>query len=230
MVWWIVCLEVFDLADKKIVKCWEYLKCDTTDCPAYNSEELRCWLIAKTLCRDEIAGTFIEKIEACVKCDVFNINIDKDEESLHFIAEQFRNYHDKVLKAHKKVMQELSNPVIQVWDGVLVLPLIGIIDSVRGAEMTEALLEGIVKTNASAVIIDVTGVPIVDPEAARGLAKAVQAAKILGVSCVLVGISPAIAHTLVKIGLDLSGVSTHSTLKKGLEEAFKRLRLKVVRA
>jgi len=217
------------LADGKLVRCWEYSKCDKTDCPAYKSDELCCWLIPKTLCRDEIAGTFIEKIEACVKCDVFKANARvKAADTVSFLANQISEYHNKMLESQRKIL-ELSNPIIRLWDGVLVLPLIGIIDSVRGAEMTEALLEGIVKTNASVVIIDVTGVPTVDSEAANGLMKTIEAAKLLGASCVLVGISPEIAQTLVKMGLDLSDVSTRNTLKKGLEEAFKLLRLRVVR-
>jgi anti-anti-sigma factor len=219
---------VCDLSDEKPVKCWEYFKCDKTDCPAYGSDELRCWLIPDTLCRDEIAGSYLEKIESCAKCDVFKANMDKDGKTLHFIAEQFRVYHDKVLKAHKKAVQELANPVIQIWEGVLVLPLVGVIDRVRAVWMRDALLEGIVKIGAFVVIIDITGVPVVDSEAAEELVKTVQAVKMLGASCVLVGISPEISQTLGALGVDLSGVSTRSTLKSGLEAAFRLLRLRVV--
>jgi rsbT co-antagonist protein RsbR len=216
------------LAEETPVKCWEYLNCDKTECPAYGSDEHRCWLIPNTFCRDEIKGTYLEKIEACASCEVFKVNMGKDDETLHFIAEQFRSYHNKVLEEHRKAMQELANPVLQVWEGVLVLPLVGVIDSVRAVWMRETLLESVVKTKASVVIIDVTGLHGVDSEAVEELTKTLQAARILGAFCILAGISPEIAHAFSHAGASLHKVSMHSTLKSALKEALEVLHLRIV--
>src|SRR5262249_22474363 len=112
----------------------------------------------------------------------------------------------------------------------LLLPLIGVIDSRRAAQVMENLLESIAQARAQIVIIDITGVPMVDTSVASHLVRAVQAAELLGCQSILVGISPEIAQTLVGLGVDFSHITTRATLQNGLEDALKRLDYSVERA
>lgn len=128
----------------------------------------------------------------------------------------------------QRTISELQTPVIQVWDGILALPVIGSLDTARAQEMNEALLQRIVETGSEIIIIDITGVPVVDTSVAQHLLETVTAARLLGCEVLLVGIAPRIALTLVHLGLDLSGVTTRTTMAKGLELAFARLGLTVV--
>jgi anti-anti-sigma regulatory factor/GAF domain-containing protein len=119
-----------------------------------------------------------------------------------------------------KTVREMSTPVIPVHRGVLVLPIVGMLDSARSAQLTESLLAGIQKERASVVIIDVTGVPTVDTGAAHHLLQSTRAASLLGAACVLVGISPQVAQTLVQIGVELKGLTTRSNLQAGIAYAL----------
>ena len=123
---------------------------------------------------------------------------------------------------------ELETPVIQVWPGVLALPLVGTIDTMRAQEMNEALLERIVATGSEIVLLDITGVPVVDTAVARHLLETVTAARLLGAEVMIVGLSARTAMTLVHLGLDLGGITTRVSMAKGLELAFHRLGLEVV--
>ena len=125
-------------------------------------------------------------------------------------------------------IDELTTPVIKVWDQVLVVPLVGAIDAGRADRVMEDLLQGIVAHQASIVIIDVTGVPVVDTNVVHHLMQAVKAAGLLGARSVLVGISAKVALTMVQLGVDLSGVETRSNLQAGIELAFDALDLKIV--
>ncbi|RMH72319.1 MAG: STAS domain-containing protein, partial [Gemmatimonadetes bacterium] len=107
------------------------------------------------------------------------------------------------LKEQQDIMLELSTPVIQIWEGILILPLIGTIDSRRAGQIMQNTLEAISHKRAKQVIIDITGVPFVDTEVANHLIKTIQAAKLVGAKCILVGISSEVAQTLVHIGIDL---------------------------
>ena len=133
------------------------------------------------------------------------------------------------LKEQQKAILELSTPVIKIWDGIITLPLIGIVDSTRAKQIMESLLGAIVETQASLAIIDITGVPMVDTEVADRLIRTIKAASMLGTKCIMVGIKPAIAQSLVHLGVDLSGVATFSTLQAGLAAAFSKVGLKVVK-
>ena len=123
---------------------------------------------------------------------------------------------------------ELQTPVIQVWDGILALPIVGSVDTARAQDMTEALLERIVATGSEIVLLDITGVPVVDTAVARHLLETVSAARLLGADVLIVGLSSRTAMTLVQLGIDLSHVTTRATLAKGLALAFSRLGLAVV--
>jgi rsbT co-antagonist protein RsbR len=129
----------------------------------------------------------------------------------------------------RRTIDELQTPVIQVWDGVLALPVVGSVDTARAQDMTEALLEKIVQTGSEIVILDITGVPLVDTAVAKHLLETVSAARLLGAEVLIVGLTSRIAMTLVHLGVDLAGVTTRTTMAKGLQLAFARLGLEVVR-
>lgn len=121
-------------------------------------------------------------------------------------------------------IRELSTPVMEIWDDVLVLPIVGVVDTKRSMEIMNNLLERIVETQSRCVIIDVTGVEVVDTKTADYLLKVVRASNLLGTRCVLTGLSPAIAQTLVEIGADLTEVRTLRNLKAGLKDCLRFLR------
>jgi rsbT co-antagonist protein RsbR len=120
------------------------------------------------------------------------------------------------------VIREISSPVIPVHDEVLVLPLVGTIDSARSARIMETLLTGVQEHAAEVVIIDITGVPIVDTAVANHLIQATRAATLLGAHCVLVGVSAEVAQTLVHLGVNLSTLVTRSNLQAGITYALER--------
>jgi anti-anti-sigma regulatory factor len=125
-------------------------------------------------------------------------------------------------------VRELSSPVIKVWEEVLVLPLVGAIDSDRANRLMEDLLQGIVHHQAEIVIIDMTGVPEVDTNVVNHLMRTVKAASLLGAYSVLVGIRSEMAQTMIQLGVDLKGIETRRNLQSGVEFALQRLRLQVV--
>lgn len=133
------------------------------------------------------------------------------------------------LAEQRYTITELQTPVIQVWEGVLALPVVGSVDTARAQEMTEALLDKIVATDSEIVLLDITAVPVVDTAVAKHLLETVSAARLLGAEVMIVGLSSRTALTLVHLGLDLSGVTTRTTLAKGLELAFARLGLEVTK-
>jgi rsbT co-antagonist protein RsbR len=124
-------------------------------------------------------------------------------------------------------MLELSTPVVELWEGVLALPLIGTLDSARTQVVMENLLERIVETGSEIAIIDITGVPTVDTLVAQHLLKTVAAARLMGADCIISGIRPQIAQTIVHLGVDLQDVITKATLADAFGVALGRLGLTV---
>ena len=129
---------------------------------------------------------------------------------------------EETIRAQTVLLAELSTPVIPISDRVLVLPLIGSIDSRRAQQVIETLLQGITSTGADTAIIDITGVPMVDTQVANALIRAAQALKLLGARAMLTGIRPEVAQTLVGLGIDLSAISTHSSLQSGIAAVLGR--------
>jgi rsbT co-antagonist protein RsbR len=129
-----------------------------------------------------------------------------------------------LLEEQGALLDQLSVPVIQVWENILLLPLIGVIDDRRAAQVLENLLSAIGSAGAQVVIVDITGVPVVDTHVASYLIHAVKAAQLLGCRTILVGISPEIAQTLIGLGIDFSKITTRATLQDGLEYALKHLK------
>ena len=135
-----------------------------------------------------------------------------------FTTEVYQRTRDQVITRQQAELLELSTPVVKLWDGVLALPMIGTLDSARTQVVMESLLQRIVETGAEIAIIDITGVPTVDTLTAQHLIKTVTAARLMGADCIISGIRPQIAQTIVHLGVDLSTVTTKATLA----DAFRR--------
>jgi len=127
-----------------------------------------------------------------------------------------------VISRQQRELLELSTPVVELWEGILALPLIGTLDSSRTQVVMESLLEKIVSSGAALAIIDITGVPTVDTLVAQHLMKTVAAARLMGADCIISGIRPQIAQTIVHLGVDLSQVITKSSLADAFVVALKR--------
>ncbi len=136
---------------------------------------------------------------------------------------------EDTLEKLKASHEELSTPVVQIWDRVLALPLIGVVDSLRAQKIMETLLARIIETQAEIVILDITGVSSIDTQVANHLIKSIQAAKLLGAECVISGIRPEIAQTMIHLGLDMESFPTRRNLQDGLTYALKRLGYEVKR-
>jgi rsbT co-antagonist protein RsbR len=139
----------------------------------------------------------------------------------------FTQAREEIIREQTVAIQELSAPLIPIYRGVLVLPLIGAIDSQRAGTIMESLLDGIARRRASVVLLDITGVPVVDTSVAHHLLQAARAVRLLGAEIVLVGISPEIAQTIVQLGVDLSKILTRSDLQAGFAYALELLGLRV---
>jgi rsbT co-antagonist protein RsbR len=126
------------------------------------------------------------------------------------------------IEQQRLTIRELSTPILDLWEGILTLPVVGAIDTQRAVEMTERLLARIVETGARAVILDITGVEVVDTSTADHLVRLTRAAAMLGTHCVVTGIGPNVARTLVSMGVDLGGVQTLRTLRDGLRASLER--------
>lgn len=122
-----------------------------------------------------------------------------------------------MIEIQRAAIRELSTPIIEVWEGVLCLPVVGVIDSTRAAEMTEALLNAIVEKKAECAIIDITGIQVMDTATADHFLRMARAVRLLGANCRLTGINPSIAQTIVHMGVDLGGVVTHRTMRNALQ-------------
>jgi rsbT co-antagonist protein RsbR len=137
-------------------------------------------------------------------------------------VEEYQRGREEVIGAQQREMLELSTPVLTLWDGVLALPLIGTLDSARTQIVMETLLQRIVETEAEIAIIDITGVPTVDTMTAQHLLKTVTAARLMGAECIISGIRPQIAATIVHLGMDLGVVTTKATLADAFRVALAR--------
>ncbi len=146
-----------------------------------------------------------------------------------FTTEAFQKTREQVIQRQQRELLELSTPVVQLWDDILALPLIGTLDSGRTQVVMESLLEKIVSSGAAIAIIDITGVPTVDTLVAQHLMKTVAAARLMGADCIISGIRPQIAQTIVHLGVDLSAVTTKASLADAFAIALKRTGAQVTR-
>jgi rsbT co-antagonist protein RsbR len=141
-----------------------------------------------------------------------------------FTTEAFLQTRNEVIGRQQAELLELSTPVVQLWEGILALPLVGTLDSSRTQVVMESLLQRIVDTESEIAIIDITGVPTVDTLVAQHLMKTIAATRLMGADCIISGIRPQIAQTIVHLGVDLGEVITKATLADALAVALKRLK------
>jgi len=144
-----------------------------------------------------------------------------DQLGLHTVA-TYQKSREDVIRRQQEEMLELSTPVVKLWEGVLALPMIGTLDSSRTQIVMESLLQRIVETGSEIAIIDITGVPTVDTLVAQHLLKTVTAIRLMGADCIISGIRPQIAQTIVHLGIDLQGITTKASLADALTLAMKR--------
>jgi rsbT co-antagonist protein RsbR len=147
-----------------------------------------------------------------------------------YTTEVFQKTREEVISRQQTEMIELSTPVVKLWDGVLALPLIGTLDSARAQVVMETLLQSLVDTGSSIAIVDITGVPTVDTRVAQHLLKTVSAARLMGAQCIVSGIRPQIAQTMVHLGVEFGDVVTKATLADALAHAFRLIGVVVTRA
>ncbi len=146
-----------------------------------------------------------------------------------YTMEVFQKSREDMIRRQQEELLELSTPVVKLWDGVLALPIIGTLDSARTQVVMESLLQAIVQTNSRVAIIDITGVPTVDTIVAQHLLKTVTAARLMGADCIISGVRPQIAQTIVHLGINLLDVTTKSTLAAAFSVALQRLGITFVR-
>lgn len=146
-----------------------------------------------------------------------------------YTAEAYIKTREEVIRRQQDEMLELSTPVVRVWDKILALPLIGTLDSIRTQVVMETLLLEIVRTESSVAIIDITGVPTVDTLVAQHLMKTVSAARLMGAECIICGIRPQIAQSMVQLGVTFADITTRATLADAIRYAFIQTGIKVAR-
>jgi rsbT co-antagonist protein RsbR len=146
-----------------------------------------------------------------------------------FTLEAFQKTREDIIARQQQELLELSTPVVRLWENVLALPLIGTLDSARTQIVMQSLLEAIVETRSDFAIIDITGVPVVDTLVAQHLLKTVAAARLMGADCIISGIRPQIAQTIIHLGVDLSDVTTKATLADAFALVLRRSGQTVVR-
>jgi rsbT co-antagonist protein RsbR len=183
------------------------------------------------LLRDVLARSLFEKYHE--DFDLLNSVLDAYEPAANRIANMvavsFVQERERVIRDQQDAIRELSTPVLQVRERLLILPIIGILDDARARQLTEQLLKGIRAHRAKVVVIDITGVPDVDEGVANSLVQTVDASKLMGASVIITGLSSEIAQTLVTIGVDLGKMDTVGDLQEGIEEAERLLGYPAVR-
>nr|WP_277352153.1 STAS domain-containing protein [Knoellia sp. DB2414S] len=177
------------------------------------------------LLRDVLARSLFEKYQR--DFGLLNQILDAYEPAANRIANtvavSFVEERERVIRQQQDALRELSTPVLPVRERLLILPIIGVLDSERARQLTEQLLTGIRTHRAKVVVIDITGAPEVDAVVANHLVQTVDASRLMGASVIITGLSPTIAQTLVTLGVDLSKMNTIGDLQGGLEEAERLL-------
>ena len=170
--------------------------------------------------------TFLKDDAPALSQALWDITTLVDSLGLH-TTEVYQQARESVIARQQEELIEISTPVVELWPGILALPLIGTLDSERTQVVMESLLKRLVDTGSSIAVIDITGVPTVDTLVAQHLLKTVSAAQLMGADCIISGIRPQIAQTIVHLGIDLSGVATKASLSDAFALALKRRGLTV---
>ncbi|MDM0035906.1 STAS domain-containing protein [Variovorax sp. J22P271] len=159
---------------------------------------------------------------------LWSLSTTVDKLAQHTVT-TFQQVREDIIRRQQEELLELSTPVVKLWEGVLAVPMIGVLDSSRTQMVMEALLQRIVETGSGLAIIDITGVPTVDTLVAQHLLKTVTAIRLMGADCIISGIRPQIAQTIVHLGIDLQGVSTKATLADALSLALQKTGWRITR-
>lgn len=164
--------------------------------------------------------------------DYFAVPLKDDDGSiiggLEFIVDITEKVRDEErLREQNRTIREISTPAIKLWEGIVVLPVVGVVDSMRAQHMMEVMLLKIAETGSKFIILDIQGVAAVDTAVANHLIKITKATRLMGCQCIISGISPAVAQTLVQLGIDMSDVKTNATLSDALEDTFVMMKLEV---
>jgi rsbT co-antagonist protein RsbR len=146
------------------------------------------------------------------------------------VVETYNQFVEETVTAQAKSLMEMSTPVTQIWSGILLLPLVGLIDSKRARDVMNATLAKISETQARIFILDISGVGVVDTAVANHLIKITQATRLMGCDCTISGVSPSIAQTIVDLGIDVGRIKTTATMKDALASAFLRVGMEITRA
>ncbi len=182
------------------------------------------------LLRDVLARSLFQKYQD--DFDLLNRVLDAYEPAANRIANtvgvSFVEHRERIIRQQQEAIRELSTPVLQVRERLLILPIIGVIDAQRARQLTEQLLRGIRTNRAKVVVVDITGVPAIDSAVANHLVQTVEASRLMGASVIITGLSSEIAQTLVTIGVDLSKMNAVGDLQGGIEEAEQLLGYKVI--
>ncbi|MHC4822984.1 MAG: protoglobin domain-containing protein [Planctomycetota bacterium] len=171
--------------------------------------EIICQLLTQELPQEEVVAvqgaiTKVAHLDAAIIVDSYNAVVED------------------MLTSQSKALMEMSTPVTQIWEGILLLPIVGIIDSHRAGDIMNATLAKIAETQAQIFILDISGVGVVDTAVANNLIKITSATRLMGCECTISGLSPAIAQTIVDLGIDVGSIKTTATMKDALSDAFQR--------
>ncbi|MBF0528851.1 MAG: PAS domain-containing protein [Deltaproteobacteria bacterium] len=202
------------------------LHCQTPECRMKQAMESGQTCTARNEAKVDGRSIPIEYTAAPLKDD--DGNIVGGLEYVIDITERVRA--EQKLREQSRTIQEISTPAIKLWDRIVVLPVVGVIDSLRAQQMMDAMLSKITETSSKVIILDIQGVMAVDTAVANHLIKITKATKLMGCKCIISGITSAVAQTLVHLGVDLGEVSTNSNLQDALADAFRLLNLEVTKS
>ncbi len=187
-------------------------------------------VLAKAACKEyqhriEVPADAVddEFLQIEVGMNVVLEDLEKAEAARQQYVQEIERKNQEIADRAAMALRELSTPIISVWDGVLTLPVIGMVDTVRGAEMMEQLLARVASDQAEYVVIDITGVSVVDTRTADSFIRMSEAVRLIGAQCFLTGISPAIAQTIAQLGIDTSRIRTLRRLSDALQVVFEDL-------
>lgn len=184
------------------------------------------WFDVLALFRDAVRARLIRDGQPVEHASLIAEGINRFLDiSMATIGEAYLATKEAIIRDQQEAIREISTPVLQIQDKILILPIVGLVDTYRARQITESVLKAIRARRARAVIMDVTGVPIVDSKVAKHLAQTCEAARLMGATVIVTGISQEIAQTLVTIGADLSDVVTLGDLQSGFEEVTRIARL-----
>lgn len=180
--------------------------------------------------KEALANVLSKEVKDITTLYTDTLKINKILDSLAINSfETFIKGREEVIFRQTNEITEIANPVIQVWDGVLAMPIIGTLDSSRSQVVMESLLQRVVETESNITILDISGVAAVDSLVAQHLIKTVSAIRLMGAECIISGIRPEIAQTIVHLGIDLSNIITKATMSNALKTAFNLMQVEVIK-